>query len=305
MPVMIVGEEDEKSHSPTIFREEKQMQKLLKKYFPVFVLPTLIAFAIAFVIPFVMGVGLSFAKFTVITKLNWVGFDNYIKIFTIDKNFLNALWFTVRFTVVSVLTVNVLAFALAKLLTKGIKGTNLFRTVFFMPNLIGGIVLGYIWQILINGILMKFGVTLTFDAKYGFWGLVILMNWQMIGYMMVIYIAGLQNIPDDLLEAAAIDGATPWQMLRKVTLPLVMPSITICTFLTLSNSFKLFDQNLALTGGAPMRQTSMLALDIYDTFYGRNGFQGVGQAKAVIFFLIVGLIAYIQLRISRSREVEG
>lgn len=281
------------------------MQKMLKKYFPVFVLPTLIAFAIAFVVPFVMGVSLSFAKFTVITKLNWVGFDNYIKIFTINDDFTNALWFTVKFTIVSVITVNILAFALAKLLTRGIKGTNLFRTVFFMPNLIGGIVLGYIWQILINGILMKFGVTLTFDAKYGFWGLVILMNWQMIGYMMVIYIAGLQNIPDDLLEAAAIDGASPWQMLRKVTLPLVMPSITICTFLTLSNSFKLFDQNLALTGGAPMRQTTMLALDIYDTFYGRTGFQGVGQAKAVIFFLIVGLIAYVQLRVSRSREVEG
>ena len=281
------------------------MQKMLKKYFPVFVLPTLIAFAIAFVVPFVMGVSLSFAKFTVITKLNWVGFDNYIKIFTINDDFTNALWFTVKFTIVSVITVNILAFALAKLLTRGIKGTNLFRTVFFMPNLIGGIVLGYIWQILINGILMKFGVTLTFDAKYGFWGLVILMNWQMIGYMMVIYIAGLQNIPDDLLEAAAIDGASPWQMLRKVTLPLVMPSITICTFLTLSNSFKLFDQNLALTGGAPMRQTTMLALDIYDTFYGRTGFQGVGQAKAVIFFLIVGLIAYVQLRVSRSREVDG
>ena len=263
------------------------MQKMLKKYFPVFVLPTLIAFAIAFVVPFVMGVSLSFAKFT------------------INDDFTNALWFTVKFTIVSVITVNILAFALAKLLTRGIKGTNLFRTVFFMPNLIGGIVLGYIWQILINGILMKFGVTLTFDAKYGFWGLVILMNWQMIGYMMVIYIAGLQNIPDDLLEAAAIDGASPWQMLRKVTLPLVMPSITICTFLTLSNSFKLFDQNLALTGGAPMRQTTMLALDIYDTFYGRTGFQGVGQAKAVIFLLIVGLIAYVQLRVSRSREVEG
>ena len=305
MPVTIVGEQDEKSHSSTIFREEKQMQKMLKKYFPVFVLPTLIAFAIAFVVPFVMGVSLSFAKFTVITKLNWVGFDNYIKLFTINDDFTNALWFTVKFTIVSVITVNILAFALAKLLTRGIKGTNLFRTVFFMPNLIGGIVLGYIWQILINGILMKFGVTLTFDAKYGFWGLVILMNWQMIGYMMVIYIAGLQNIPDDLLEAAAIDGASPWQMLRKVTLPLVMPSITICTFLTLSNSFKLFDQNLALTGGAPMRQTTMLALDIYDTFYGRTGFQGVGQAKAVIFLLIVGLIAYVQLRVSRSREVEG
>ena len=305
MPVTIVGEQDEKSHSPTIIREEKQMQKMLKKYFPVFVLPTLIAFAIAFVVPFVMGVSLSFAKFTVITKLNWVGFDNYIKIFTINDDFTNALWFTVKFTIVSVITVNILAFALAKLLTRGIKGTNLFRTVFFMPNLIGGIVLGYIWQILLNGILMKFGVTLTFDAKYGFWGLVLLMNWQMIGYMMVIYIAAIQNIPEDLIEAASIDGANSSQILRKVTLPMIAPAITICTFLTLSNSFKLFDQNLALTGGAPMRKTTMLALDIYDTFYGRTGFQGVGQAKAVVFFVLVGLIAYIQIRISRSREVES
>lgn len=281
------------------------MQKTLKKYFIIFMIPTLIAFAIAFIVPFIMGVYLSFAKFTTVTNSTWVGLDNYIKIFTINSDFTNALWFTVKFTVVSVITVNVIAFILAKFLTRGIRGTNIFRTIFFMPNLIGGIVLGYIWQILINGILLNFGVTLTFDAKYGFWGLIFLMNWQMIGYMMVIYIAGLQNIPDDLLEAAAIDGATAWQMLRKVTLPLVASSITICTFLTLSNSFKLFDQNLALTGGAPMRETTMLALDIYDTFYGRTGYQGVGQAKAVIFFVLVGIIAFIQLRIARSREVES
>jgi len=281
------------------------MQKTLKKYFIIFLIPTLIAFAIAFVVPFIMGVYLSFAKFTTVTNSTWVGLDNYIKIFTINNDFTNALWFTVKFTVVSVITVNVIAFILAKFLTRGIRGTNIFRTVFFMPNLIGGIVLGYIWQILINGILLNFGVTLTFDAKYGFWGLIFLMNWQMIGYMMVIYIAGLQNIPDDLLEAAAIDGATAWQTLRKVTLPLIASSITICTFLTLSNSFKLFDQNLALTGGAPMRETTMLALDIYDTFYGRTGYQGVGQAKAVIFFVLVGIIAFIQLKISRSREVES
>jgi len=281
------------------------MQKTLRKYFPIFVIPTLVAFAISFLIPFIMGVFLSFAKFKTVTDAKWVGFDNYIKIFTINGDFINALWFTVKFAVVSVVTVNVIAFLLAKLLTRGIKGTNLFRTIFFMPNLIGGIVLGYIWQILLNGILMNFGVTLTFDATYGFWGLIFLMNWQMIGYMMVIYIAGLQNIPDSLIEAASIDGATSWQMLRKITIPLVAPSITICTFLTMSNSFKLFDQNLSLTGGDPMRQTSMLALDIFDTFYGRNGYQGVGQAKAVIFFILVGLIAYIQLRISRSREVEG
>jgi len=306
MLVLIVGEVKRcKSHSPTIFSGGKHMQKTLKKYFPIFVIPTLVAFTIAFIIPFIMGVYLSFAKFTTVTNSTWVGLDNYIKIFTINNDFINALWFTVKFTIVSVITVNVIAFILAKLLTRGIKGTNLFRTIFFMPNLIGGIVLGYIWQILINGFLLNFGVTLTFDPKYGFWGLIFLMNWQMIGYMMVIYIAGLQNISEDLLEAASIDGASSWQLLRKITLPLIASSITICTFLTLSNSFKLFDQNLALTGGAPQRQTTMLALDIYDTFYGRTGYQGVGQAKAVIFFVLVGLIAYVQLRVSRSREVES
>lgn len=281
------------------------MQKTLKKYFAFFTLPTVIAFAIAFVIPFVLGIYLSFTKFTTVIDAKWVGFDNYIRAFTQDQNFLNALTFTVKFTVVSVVSINILAFLLALLLTRGIKGTNLFRTVFFMPNLIGGIVLGYIWQLIINGFLNNFGVDITVDAAYGFWGLVVLMNWQMIGYMMIIYIAGIQNISPDLMEAAQIDGANSFQILRNVTIPMVMPSVTICTFLTLTNSLKLFDQNLALTGGAPANQSSMLALDIYTTFYGRNGYEGVGQAKAVVFFLIVALIALIQLRLTRSREVEN
>lgn len=281
------------------------MQKTLKKYFAFFTLPTVIAFAIAFVIPFVLGIYLSFTKFTTVIDAKWVGFDNYIRAFTQDQNFLNALTFTVKFTVVSVVSINILAFLLALLLTRGIKGTNLFRTVFFMPNLIGGIVLGYIWQLIINGFLNNFGVDITVDAAYGFWGLVVLMNWQMIGYMMIIYIAGIQNISPDLMEAAQIDGANSFQILRNVTIPMVMPSVTICTFLTLTNSLKLFDQNLALTGGAPANQSSMLALDIYTTFYGRNGYEGVGQAKAVVFFLIVALIALVQLRLTRSREVEN
>jgi len=281
------------------------MLKTLKRYFPIFVLPTLAAFAISFIIPFIMGVYLSFSSFKTVKKTTWVGLDNYIKMFTMNSDFTKALIFTVEFTIISVITVNLFAFILAKFLTRGIKGTNLFRTVFFMPNLIGGIVLGYIWQLLINGVLRNFGVDITFSAKYGFWGLVILMNWQMIGYMMVIYIAGLQNIPDELIEAASIDGASSWQMLRKVTLPLIAPSITICTFLTLSNSFKLFDQNLSLTAGAPRNETRMLALDIYNTFYGRTGYAGVGQAKAVIFFLIVAIIGLLQLKVSRSKEVES
>lgn len=280
------------------------MEKKLKKYFPVFTFPTLIAFLIAFLIPFILGIYLSFTKFTTVVDARWVGLDNYVKAFK-NKEFLNALWFTAKFTVLSVITINVFAFALAVLLTRGKKGTNSFRTVFFMPNLIGGIVLGYIWQLIINGVLYKFGVTLTYSAKYGFWGLVILMNWQLIGYMMIIYIAGIQNISADLYEAARIDGAGPFKILRSITLPLVMPSITICLFLTISNSFKLFDQNLALTAGAPSRQTSMLALDIYNTFYGKMGWEGVGQAKAVIFFILVAVIAFAQLIFTRSKEVEN
>lgn len=280
------------------------MQKTLKKYFPVFALPTLIAFAIAFLIPFIMGIVLSFTEFTTVVDARFVGLKNYIRAFA-NRDFLNAFWFTAKFTVVSVISINILSFGLAMLLTRKLKGTNTFRTVFFMPNLIGGIVLGYIWLLILNGILNKFGVTLTFDPKYGFWGLVILMNWQLIGYMMVIYIAGIQNISGDIIEAAKIDGAGRFQTLRKITIPLVMPSVTICLFLTLSNSFKLFDQNLALTAGAPAKKTQMLALDIYNTFYGKVGYEGVGQAKAVIFFLVVVAIAVIQLGLTRRREVES
>ena len=279
------------------------MQKTLKRYFPIFVLPTLIAFSFAFIIPFVMGVYLSFCKFKTITNAQFVGLENYIKIFA-DKDFVNAFGFTLKFSVVSIVTINVFAFILALALTRKIKGTNLFRTVFFMPNLIGGIILGYIWQQMINAVLLKYETTLVANPTYGFWGLIILINWQMIGYMMIIYVAGLQNVPTDLIEAAEIDGATSLQTLFKVKIPMVMPSITICLFLTVSNSFKLFDQNLALTAGAPSKKTAMLALDIYNTFYGRSGFEGVGQAKAVLFFIVVAVIALGQLVLTRRKEVE-
>ena len=279
------------------------MQKTLKRYFPIFVLPTLIAFSFAFIIPFVMGVYLSFCKFKTITNAQFVGLGNYIKIFA-DKDFVNAFGFTLKFSVVSIVTINVFAFILALALTRKIKGTNLFRTVFFMPNLIGGIILGYIWQQMINAVLLKYETTLVANPTYGFWGLIILMNWQMIGYMMIIYVAGLQNVPTDLIEAAEIDGATSLQTLFKVKIPMVMPSITICLFLTVSNSFKLFDQNLALTAGAPSKKTAMLALDIHKTFYGRSGFEGVGQAKAVLFFIVVAVIALGQLVLTRRKEVE-
>lgn len=279
------------------------MHKSLKKYFPIFVLPTLLAFIIAFLIPFILGVYLSFTEFNTVRDAVWIGFENYKKAFA-DPTFVSALWFTVKFTVVSVVSINILAFLLALLLTGTIKGTKLYRTVFFMPNLIGGIVLGYVWLAIINSILYNFGVTITFNPSYGFWGLVIMMNWQLIGYMMVIYISGIQNISEDLFEAAKIDGASKLQILKNVTIPLVTPSATICLFLTLTNSFKLFDQNLALTNGAPAENTTMLALNIYKTFYGRMGWEGVGQAKAVIFFILVGIIAITQVCLTRSKEVE-
>ena len=281
------------------------MNRTLKKYSPIFLLPTLVCFIFAFVLPFILGIILSFTRFTTVTNAKWVGLSNYVTAFASDPGFLNALWFTVKFTVVSVITVNVIAFILALLLTRGLKATNFFRSVFFMPNLIGGIVLGYIWNLIINGVLGFFGLDITYDPKYGFFGLVILMNWQLIGYMMVIYIAGLNSVPNDLREAAAIDGATNMQTLFKIIIPQVMPSVTICLFLTLTNAFKMFDQNLALTGGAPDSKTSLLALDIYNTFYSRIGWQGVGQAKAVVFFIIVALIALIQLKLTSRRETEA
>lgn len=279
------------------------MEKTIKKYFPIFALPTAAAFTVFFIIPFFMGVYLSFCSFTTVKDAKWIGFSNYAKIWG-DPTFIHALWYTALFSIVAVLSINILAFAVAMLLTKGIKGTNIFRTVFFMPNLIGGIVLGYIWQLIFNSVLARYDLTLTFSEKYGFWGLVILLNWQQIGYMMIIYIAGIQNVPGDLIEAAKIDGASNFQILKKVTIPMVMPSITICTFLTLTNAFKLFDQNLALTAGAPSDRSELLALNIYNTFYGRNGWEGVGQAKAVVFFILVAVIAIIQLRATRSKEVQ-
>lgn len=283
---------------------ENMQNKMMKKYFPVFVLPTLLAFTIGFIVPFIMGVYLSFCKFTTVTDAKFVGLQNYVKIFTEDGTFGHALWYTTAFTVVSVILINVIGFAVALLLTKKIKGTNIFRTVFFMPNLIGGIILGYVWQLLLNGLLLQINKTLTYSSVYGFWGLVILMCWQQIGYMMIIYIAGIQNIPGELIEAAQIDGANKGQLLKHVIIPMVMPSITICTFLTLTNSFKLFDQNLALTNGEPSNMSEMLALNIFNTFYGRTGWEGVGQAKAVIFFILVGAIAMIQNRLTRSKEVQ-
>ena len=285
------------------------MEKAIKRYFPLFVLPTLAAFIIGFIVPFAYGIFLSFCKFTTVVDWSWVGLENYSRIFVVagklDTSFLHSIWYTALFTVVSVVIINVVAFAIGMVLTKGIKGTNLFRTAFFLPNLIGGIVLSYIWLMIFNAVLQNYSKTIVSSQWTAFWGLIVVVCWQQIGYMMIIYIAGIQNIPGDLIEAARIDGANSWQMLRNVTLPMLMPTITICSFLTLTNGFKLFDQNLALTGGNPGKMSQLLALNIYDTMYGTTGWQGVGQAKAVIFFLLVAVIAVAQNRLTRSKEVEG
>lgn len=295
--------------APFSKRKGNIMEKAIKRYFPLFALPTLIAFIIGFIVPFAYGIFLSFCKFTTVVDWSWVGLQNYTRIFVVngklDTSFLHSMWYTALFTIVSVIIINVVAFAIGMVLTKGIKGTNLFRTAFFLPNLIGGIVLSYIWLMIFNAVLQNFSKTIVYSQWYAFWGLIIVVCWQQIGYMMIIYIAGIQNIPGELIEAAKIDGANAWQMLRNVTLPMLMPTITICTFLTLTNGFKLFDQNLALTGGNPGKSSQLLALNIYDTMYGTTGWQGVGQAKAVIFFILVAVIALIQNKLTTSKEVVG
>lgn len=281
------------------------MQKVLRKYWAIFTLPTVICFAIAFLIPFITGLGLSFSNFTTVTDAKFVGFANYKKAFSGDSDFLPSLGRTVLFTIICMVLINLFGFILALLLTRKMRGTSFFRTIFFMPNLIGGIVLGYVWQLILNGILMKYNQTLTTKGSYVIIGLIILMCWQMTGYMMVIYIAALQNINPDMIEAAEIDGASSWQTLIHIKIPTIMPAITICTFLTLTNSFRLFDQNLALTNGAPGNDSALVALDIYKTFYGTTGYAGVGQAEAVIFTIILAVIAVIQLHATRRKEVES
>ena len=289
------------------------LRRPLQRAFPIFMLPMTAAFAIGFVWPFLQGMFLSFTQFKTTSNWKWAGIQNYLRVFQ-DENFLYSFVYTAIFAIVSLVLINVLAFTVAYALTQKIKGANLFRTVFFMPNLIGGIVLGYIWSMIFDGFLDMYQTSILMDTKWGFWGLIILMCWQQIGYMMIIYIAGLQAVPEDMLEASRIDGANSWQTLFKVTIPNVMPSITICVFLTLTNSFKLFDQNLALTEGLPyiinpdgssVHTTEMLALNIYNTFYGQNiSSRGVAQAKAVLFFVLVAAIGLIQLRATRKKEVQ-
>ena len=289
------------------------LRRATRLWSPLFLGPVVIAFAIGFVWPFLQGIWLSLCQFKTISDAKFIGFGNYARAFQ-DPSFRHAFWYTALFAVVSLVLINVLAFTVAYVLTQGIKGSNLFRTVFFMPNLIGGIVLGYIWSMIFDGILSRFDTSILLNSKFGFWGLIILMCWQQIGYMMIIYIAGLQAVPEDMLEAARIDGATRAQTLFRVTIPNVMPSITICMFLSLTNGFKLFDQNLALTAGQPfviqpdgstIKTTEMLALNIYNTFYGSNSTSpGVAQAKAVLFFILVAGLGLAQLAYTRKKEVQ-
>ena len=279
------------------------MEKAIKKYLPVFALPTFLAFTIGFIAPFILGIYLSFCKFNTVTDAKFIAISNYIDAVK-DTVFQHAFVFTTLFAILSIIIINVCAFAIALALTKKLKGTNIFRTFFFMPNLIGGIVLGYIWQLIFNGVLSMYNQAITASEWYGFWGLIILVSWQQIGYMMIIYIAGLQSIPEDVMEAAQIDGASSLRRLFSITIPMMMPSITICTFLSVTNGFKLFDQNLSLTAGEPSKMSEMLALNIFNTFYGRTGWEGVGQAKAVIFFIVVVIIGIIQLQITRGKEVQ-
>ncbi len=285
------------------------IRRATRLWSPLFLGPVVIAFFIGFVWPFLQGIWLSLCRFKTISNAKFIGLDNYAKAFQ-DAGFRHAFWYTALFAVVSLVLINVLAFAVAYALTQGIKGSNLFRTVFFMPNLIGGIVLGYIWSMIFDGILSWYTTSILLESKYGFWGLIILMCWQQIGYMMIIYIAGLQNVPGEMLEAARIDGASRWTTLFKVTIPNVMPSITICMFLSLTNGFKLFDQNLALTAGQPfiiqpgggtIKTTEMLALNIFNTF---NASGGSSQAKAVVFFVLVAGLGLCQLGYTRKKEVQ-
>lgn len=297
--------------------------KPIKKKVWLFLIPTFICFIIGFVWPFLTGIYLSFCEFKLIRealfipidkiKDIFVGLSNYTRAFQ-DESFKKAFLYTSEYAIVSVLIINAISFLLAYLLTQKIKGSNLFRAVFFMPNLIGGIVLSYIWQLIFNGILIKYNTYLTANQTFGFWGLVILMAWQQIGYMMIIYIAGFQSVSEDILEAAKIDGANKKQTLFKVIVPNMMSTITVCTFLSLTNSFKLYDQNLALTGGAPVvttadgtqiKMTEMLALNISNSFGKINTWaKGTAQAKAVVFFIMVAAISLIQLKATKSKEVQ-
>lgn len=275
-----------------------------------FLAPTLIALALVVILPLIFGVYYSFTNWNGIDNLKFIGLENYMNLFK-DKEFLDSLWFTIKFTVVSVFLINFFGLSLALIVTQKMKTSNLLRTIFFMPNLIGGLILGFIWQFIFIKVFSGVGDLLGIDAlkgwlstpETGFWALAILMSWQMSGYIMVIYISYLESVPKELLEAAEIDGANSFQRFIHVTFPLVAPAFTVSLFLTLSNSFKLYDQNLSLTGGGPFHSTQMVAMEIYKTAFTENA-MAYAQSKAVIFFIIVAAISLTQVYINKRREVE-
>lgn len=283
-----------------------------RRWFWCFVTPILAAFTLIVIIPLLVGIYYSFTAWNgrIDQVPAFVGLGNYIKVLG-DEGFRNAFIFTSKFTIASAVLINTVGFSLALLVTRKLKTSNLMRTVFFMPNLIGGLILGFIWQFIFVGVFNGIGDKLGWafmkgwlsNERTGFWGLVIILTWQMAGYIMVIYVAALQNIPKELIEAAEIDGANAWQKTRHIIFPMVAPAFTVSVFLTLANSFKLFDQNLALTNGGPGNATEMLALNIYKSAFTFSKY-GESQAKSIIFFLVVAGITLIQVYFNKKKEVE-
>lgn len=279
----------------------------------VFVGPAIVFFALIVITPFLLSIYYSFTEWNGVTSdMKWVGFDNFKKIITTDEDFHKSFWFTVRFSVTNVVIANVVGFILALLLSQKLKLRNALRTVFFLPNVIGGLLLGFIWQfIFVKGFTTLGEVTnLAFfqlpwlgDAPTAFWALVIVSVWQTAGYLMVIYIAALANVPQDITEAAYIDGATRLQALRHITIPLIMPAVTVCLFLTISWAFKMYDLNVSLTQGGPFNSTQSVALNIYEEAF-RNNRYGLGTAKSLVFFILVALITSLQVWVTKKKEVE-
>ncbi|EHB59597.1 MULTISPECIES: carbohydrate ABC transporter permease [Paenibacillus] len=280
----------------------------------VYIGPALLFFGITIIIPFVMGMYYSFTNWNGVSgNVEWVGLDNFIKIFTSDRAFADSFWFTTKFTIVGVILTNLVGFFLAYFLTKKIRGRNFLRTIFFMPNVIGGLLLGFIWQfIFIKGFATLGDVTgLAFfqlpwlgDEVTGFWGIILVFVWQSSGYLMIIYIASITNVSKEVLEAAEIDGANRFQVLKNIMVPLIMPAVTVCLFLAISWSFKMFDLNLSLTKGGPYGSTESLAMNVYNEAFLNNRY-GLGTAKSLIFFIVVAVITLIQVRLTKNKEVEA
>ncbi|WP_280159492.1 carbohydrate ABC transporter permease [Priestia megaterium] len=305
--------EQELKREPSINTKKRKNSKNVG-LFALFVGPALLAFCVIVLIPFFTGIYYSFTDWNGVNgTINWVGLDNFKYLFTEDKQFQQSFWITTKYTVVAIILTNVVGFVLAILVTQMLKTRNILRTVFFMPNLIGGLLLGFVWQFIfvkgfasigqITGISL-FELPWLGDAKTAFWGIVIVSVWQGAGYIMLIYTAALQNVPQELIEAAKIDGASRWQILRHITIPMVAPAVTVCLFLTISWSFKVFDVNLSLTNGGPFKSTEMLALNIYTEAFVNNRY-GLGEAKALIFFIVVAAITIIQVTYTKKKEVES